>query len=95
MTIHLCTQDDVAPQECICCGGWLYSGGYFDENGKHVHVRDPLQPYVSHRGLKYCSSECLEDWEGFLEDEDVNRQRQRDEEDAANADYVARLAAGE
>lgn len=56
MTIIVCTQEHICPDECIECGGWLHSerrGGYSGPGGR------------------YCTEDCAADAQERVERIDV------------------------
>lgn len=91
MTIFVCSAPDIgAQEECICCGGWLYAGGYFGDDGEWVYVRDPHAPYQgSNASLRYCSPECMDEWEGVLRAMDKKRNARRAWEDFSSEIFAA------
>jgi hypothetical protein len=47
----ICGQDQIAPDECIECGGWLHHerrGGYHDQYGARFCSEDCIASYQEH-----------------------------------------------
>lgn len=61
----LCTQDHVAPHECVECGGGLPRGGGYRPNGP--------------RGFRFCSEDCIASYQERAAQVDVSHHlRMRD-----------------
>lgn len=59
MSVIVCGQNDVIPDECPKCGGWLHSvqrGGF---TGPH--------------GWRYCTSDCIDEQVEYEARQEINR----------------------